>query len=216
MTGRGALVVLLALSGCVLDPRFLGDPVIFSNRAERRSIDCTRLSQLEAFERYPGQVPAPQARTVASEDPGVLTCASRYFAIDERPARDEAILSTLSEQVGALADQAGALYGREAVWHVDAFYPSLPVAQKIAIAARTTLAERGLTVSNRVPTLAAGDVAVLATLPPAEVYPAACRRSFETRVLEGRDVFFGVMIVDAKETILHGGVCSEGTWRWLP
>jgi hypothetical protein len=206
----------LALSGCVLDPRFLADPVLFSNRAERRSIDCTRLSQLEAFERYPGQVPAPAARTVASEETGVLTCASRYFGVDERPARDEAILSTLGEQVSGLAQSATALYGREVVWHVDAFYPSLPVAQKIAIAARTTLAEKGLTVSNRVPTLAAGDVAVLATLPPAEVYPAACRRSFETKVLERGDVFFGLMIVDAKETALHGGVCSDGAWRWLP
>jgi hypothetical protein len=210
------LPILVASSGCVLDPRLLADPVLFSSRAERRNVDCTRLSQLEASERYPGQVPAPGARGLPTDEGAVLTCSARYFGVDERPARDEAILSTLSEQVGGLTESASALYGREVVWHVDAFYPSLPVAQKIAIAARTSLAERGLQVSNRVPLLAAGDVAVLASLPPAEVYPTACRRSFETKVLEGRDVFFGLMIVDAKETILHGGVCSEGAWRWLP
>jgi hypothetical protein len=211
-----ALAVALCLSGCVLDPRFLSDPAVFSSRSERRGMDCELLPVSEAFARYPGQAPEPRARSIASTDPDVLVCASRYFAVDERPARDEAILSTLGAQVSGLVETASALYGREVVWHVDAFYPSMPVARVIAGATRTSLAERGLSVSNRVPTLAAGDVAVLATLPTAERYPTACRRSFETKVLEGRDVFLGVMLIDARETALHAGVCSEGVWRWLP
>ena len=90
-----------------------------------------------------------------------------------------------------------------------------PVSQT-AVAARTLLAERGLPVSDRVPTLAAGDVAVLATLPQSDVYRIACARSYSTSVMAEGDVFLGLMIVDSKETILHGGICQRGEWRWLP
>ncbi|MBE2250720.1 MAG: hypothetical protein IAE78_14380 [Myxococcus sp.] len=209
---RLASLLLLSLSaaGCALDP------VLFKTREERRNLDCYRLAQADAAARFPGQVPPQPARQIAGENTDVLTCSTRYLRVDERPARDEAILSTLSAQVAGLAETAAALVAPGARWHVDAFYPSLPVAQKIAVAARTSLAERGLEVSDRVPTLTAGDVAVLATLPQSEVYRVACARSFSTSVMGPDDVFLGLMIVDPRETALHAGLCQRGAWRWLP
>lgn len=192
------------------------DPILFQTRAERRNMDCVRLSQDEAAERFPGQIPSKDARALAGFQPDVMACATRYLQPDDRSARDEAILSTLSLQVSELVETATASAPAGARWHVDAFYPSLPVAQKIAVAARTTLAERGFSVSDRVPTLAAGDVSVLASLPPSEVYRTACARSFQTSVLGADELFLGLMIVDARETRLHGGLCQAGVWRWLP
>jgi hypothetical protein len=204
------LVLLLLMPGCAIDPLY------FKSRAERRNLDCYRLSQVDAAARFPGQVPPPPGKQIAGDNTDVLTCSTRYVQTDERPPRDEAILSTLTAQVTGLTETASALVDPGTLWHVDAFYPSLPVAQKIAVAARTLLAERGLPVSDRVPTLAAGDVAVLATLPQSDVYRIACARSYSTSVMGDGDVFLGLMIVDAKETILHGGICQRGEWRWLP
>jgi hypothetical protein len=205
------LMMLLFVPACATI-----DPLYFKSRAARRNLECQRLSQNDAAARFPGQVPQPPGRLIAGDNVDVLTCSTTYLQPDERPARDEAILSTLTSQVTGLTETASALVDSGAVWHVDAFYPSLAVAQKVAVAARTLLAERGLPVSDRVPTLAAGDVAVLATLPPSDVYRIACARSYSTAVMGEGDVFLGLMIVDAKETILHGGVCQRGEWRWLP
>ncbi len=204
------VLLLCALSGCAIDT------LSFKTKAERRNLDCQRLSDVEAAARYPGQVPPPPAKELAGGVGDVLACSTRYLQTGERPNRDEAILSTLSTQVTELADNAAAMAPQTTRWHVDAFYPSLPVAQKIAVAARTTLAQRGFIVSDRVPTLAAGDVSFLVTLPQSEVYRIACARSFVTEVLGPDDAMLGLMIVDPKETQLHGGVCLRGEWRWLP
>lgn len=207
---RPALVGLLAC-GCVTI-----DPLVLEGRARRRNLDCVRLSQEEAFARYPGQVSAPPAREIADANVDVLTCSQRYLRPGDRPARDEAILSTLTTQVTGLAESASALVPGDVVWHVDAFYPSARVGQKISVAAKTVLAERGLAVSDRVPTLAAGDVAVLATLPPSDVYRLACSRAWALSVLRADEVLLGLMVVDPKETQLHAGVCHRGEWRWVP
>lgn len=192
------------------------DPLVFKSKVDRRNLDCTRLSEVEAQARFPGHVPPMPSKEIAGPTADVLLCSARYLETGERSARDEAILSSLTTQVTGLAESAAALAPAGARWHVDAFYPSLAVAQKIAVAARTTLAERGHAVSDRVPTLAAGDVAVLATLPQSEVYRTACARSWATEVLRDDEVFLGLMIVDPKETMLHGGLCVRGEWRWLP
>lgn len=204
-------LLLVALCGCATI-----DPLVFKTKAERRNLDCYRLPEADAAARFPGQVPPPPGKEIAGATNDVLVCSKRYLETGERQARDEAILTSLSQQVTELTESAGALAPPGARWHVDAFYPSLPVAQKIAVAARTTLAERGLEVSDRVPLLAAGDVSVLAALHPTEAYPLGCARAFATEVLSGDDVFLGLMIVDPKETILHGGLCVRGEWRWLP
>lgn len=208
---RPLLVLVLGCSSCALL-----DPTLLRTREERRNLDCFRLSEAEAAARFPGQVPRTPGREIAGGNADVLACSPRYLGVGERPNRDEAILSTLSSQVSNLAETASALAPPNALWHVEAFYPSLAVAQKIAVAARTSLAERGLPVSDRVPTLAAGDVAVLATLPQSEVYRTACARSFSSEVMGPDDVFLGLMIVDPYETVLHAGLCQRGEWRWLP
>lgn len=204
-----AAALLLVTTGCI-------DTLAFATKAERRNYDCTRLREDDAARRYPGQVPAPPAREIAGGSGDVLLCSTRYLETNERPPRDEAILWSLSTQVSELTDSARALAPPTTTWHVDAFYPSPRVAQKIAVAARTTLAERGALVSDRVPTLAAGDVSVLVALPQSELYRTACARSFATEVLGADEAFLGLMIVDPRETALHGGVCLRGEWRWLP
>jgi hypothetical protein len=200
-------------------PVFLGragdpSPGVFQSKEDARNLECVRLSQAEAHERFPGQVPEPPARgTWATTD--VLACTRRFMRIGERPARDEAILSSLRQMVGDITQTASALEEGELTWHVDAFYPEPTVAAKISVAARTGLVERGRKVSDRVPVLAAGDLAVLWKLPPHQAYPLACERYFAQGVLTERDVFLGMMIVDPRETQLHAGLCVRGEWKWL-
>jgi hypothetical protein len=148
-------------------------------------------------------------------DTDALSCTRRFMRIGERPARDEAILSSLRQSVGDITQSANALEAGELTWHVDAFYPQPAVAAKISVAARTALVERGRKVSDRVPVLAAGDIAVLWKLPPNRAYPLACARYFAEGVLTERDVFLGVMLVDERETQLHAGLCARGEWKWL-
>jgi hypothetical protein len=90
------------------------------------------------------------------------------------------------------------------------------VLAKIAGAARGALAERGHTVSARVPLLAAGDLLVLRDMKTSRAFPHACRRMQELGSLGDDDAFLALFLVDAKETTLHGGVCLRGVWRWLP
>jgi hypothetical protein len=204
------LMPLPVFMGRAYDP----SPGIFQSKEEARNLECTRLSQAEAHERFPGQVPEPPARGTSSVT-DALACTRRFMRIGERPARDEVILSSLRQSVGDITQTASALEAGELTWHVDAFYPEPAVAAKISVAARTDLAERGRKVSDRVPVLAAGDIAVLWKLPPNRAYPLACARYFAQGVLTERDVFLGLMIVDPRETRLHAGLCLRGEWKWL-
>ncbi len=209
MTRFRLLLLTLGTFGCGLDP------VIWQSRAARRNLDCLRLTEAEAAARFPGQVRPTPAKVMAGDSVEVLTCSPRALDRDDRNPRDEAILSTLSAQVTTLTETASALVTVPVLWHVDAYLPTPAVAQKIVVAARTTMAERGLKVSDRVPALAAGDVAVLAKLPPSESYRHACARAFALESLKDDEVLLGLMVVDDRETELHGGVCQRGEWRWL-
>ena len=193
------------------DPR----PGLFQSKAAGRNLDCRRLTQAQAHELHPGQVPEVPARDLAGGSAEALVCSTRIMLDGERPPRDEAILSSLRDTVGAITQLAGAVAPEDAIWHVDAFYPDLAVASKIAVAARTDLAERGRRVSDRVPVLAAGDIALLGTMSPREAYPLACLRYRDHQALADQDVFLGLMIVDPRETALHAGLCVRGEWRWL-
>ncbi len=209
------IIMLLAPLSIFAGRAFDPSPGIGQTKKETRNLDCTRMSQAEAHERYPGKVPEPAARGTLSRI-DALACKRRMLDYGERPARDEAILSTLRESVGDISEVASAVGSDEGLtWHVDAFYPDPRVAAKIAVAAKTDLAERGRRVSDKVPTLAAGDIAVLSGLSPREAYAVACTRYFAQGVLGNSDAFLGIMIVDPRETQLHAGVCMNGTWRWL-
>lgn len=206
-------VSLTAVAACSC---VLADPMLNKTRDELRNVQCERLTVEEAAARHPGDVPPQPAREIAGANVDVLTCSVRFLDLTERPARDEAILSTLSTMVSAITERATVTVTPGRTWYVDAFYPSPAVAQKISVAAKTLLAERGLPVSDRVPLLSAGDVAVLAKMPPGEQYRLACARAFATEALGPDDVFFGLILVDPRETQLHGGTCERGEWRWLP
>lgn len=205
------VALCLLLCGCALI-----DPLLFATKVERRNLDCTRLLEEEAVEKFPGQIPKQPAKEIAGAQVDVLVCSKRVMELGERPPRDEAILSTLTAQISGLTERASALVGAEVVWHVDAFYPSPHVGQKIASAAKASLVERGYAVSDRVPLLPAGDVSVLALLPPSEQYRTACARAFSSEVLGADDALLGLILIDPKETQLHGGVCRRGEWSWLP
>ena len=189
-------------------------PGFFHSKEEARSVECVRVSQAEAHAREPARIPDVHPRDVRSSTDALL-CRRLYLAPGERDPRDEAILSSLRREVGEIVQAAAATGGPETLWHADAFYPEAIVAQKIAVATRTELAERGLRVSDRVPVLAAGDLSVLGKLAPQDAYPLACARAFAEGALAAPEAFLGVMIVDAREAQLHAGVCAEGQWRWL-
>ncbi len=200
----------LMLSACAYDPA----PGITQTKAYSRNLECNRLSQAEANQRYPGRVPDLQPRgTYSNID--ALVCATKISQPGDRPARDDVVLTSLRESVQEITRLANALVPEKTVWHVDTFYPAQQVAQKITVAARTDLAERGHKVSDRVPVLAPGDIAVLARLEPKKAYPLACARYFKEKVLTEPDAFLGMMIMDARETDLHAGICVRGEWKWL-
>lgn len=190
-------------------------PGVWAGRQEARNLECTRMSQAQAHQLYPDDVPEPAPRTMTLTRVDALVCKPRMLPFGQRPSRDEAILSTLGRQVGALTEIALALGGPDTTWYVDAFYPEPRVSSKISVAARTDLAERGRRVSDRVPLLAAGDLAVLRDLAPKDAYPLACQRYFAEHVLGENEAFLGLMLLDPRETQLHAGVCMGGHWRWL-
>jgi hypothetical protein len=179
-----------------------------------RSLDCERLTQARAHELYPAEVPDSAPRG-AYADIDALVCRPRFLDPGERPARDEAILSTLSDSVAQIAQLAAAAGEGVATWHVDAAYPESAVAAKIAVATRSDLVQRGHRVSDRVPVLAAGDIAVLARLPPRQSYSLACARYQAERGLADSDALLNLMILDERETQIHAGLCRRGRWKWL-
>ena len=206
------LTAVLLLAGAY-DPL----PGVFRTKEDAANMDCRRVTQAEAHALHPGEIPEPASRTLAGSTTDVLTCRRRFVRLGERPARDEVILTSLRETAADIVRAAVAQADAKApvTWHVDAFYPSIEVAAKIAVAARTELAERGHKVSDRVPLLAAGDIATLSRLPPRDAYPAACSRYFAEGVLTDGDAFLALVIVDPRETQLHGGVCVHGEWKWF-
>ncbi len=213
---EGWLILLLLslpiFAGRARDP----SPGIFQSKEEARNLECIRMSQVEAHERFPGQVPAPPARTLSSPKvTDALACQRRFMRLGERPDRDEVVLTTLRQSSADIAQTAASLAPRDVVWHVDAFYPDAAVAAKISVAARTDLAERGHRVSDRVPLLAAGDLLVIGRMDPKEAYPTACARYHAEGALAPGDALLGITIVDPRETLLHAGLCVDGGWRWF-
>lgn len=211
MSARWLVTALLGpLLGCVTDPA----PGLFRTKDESRSLECLRLSQAEAHARYPGEIPdLPGRSTGGAVD--ALVCSPRFLRPNERAPRDEAILSSLSGAVGEIIAAASAVAPGDLTWHVDAYYPDPRVAAKISVAARNDLVERGHRVSDRVPVLAAGDIAVLARMPPSEAYRTACARYFVEQVMAEHEALLSIMIVDRRESQLHAGVCRRGEWKWV-
>ncbi len=210
------LLVVLLMPSLVIAER-VTDPshAIFVGKQDARNMECERMNHARAQELYPHRVRPLPARII-DQRIEALACRQRYVRWGERSARDEVILSSLRSAMAQIAETADAVVDDAALtWHVDAFYPDAQVAQKISVAARTELAEKGRRVSDRVPMLAAGDLAVLRGMPPQDAYRLACRRYFDQASLGPKDAFLGIVLVDPRETQLHAGVCVAGQWRWL-
>jgi hypothetical protein len=171
---------------------------------------------LTGSEQYPGQIIAPRPRG-EFVDRTALVCTERILRPGLRNARDEAVLRDLDAQARELA--VAATSTREDLadhtWVVETFYPGAQVAWKIAFAAKNALMAQGASVSDRVPMLAAGDIAVLTRMSPAEAYPAACKRYHELGSLGEGDALLAVVSRHPRETTLHAGLCVAGGWTWL-
>jgi hypothetical protein len=216
---KGLLVSGL-LSSCAASPfvllrSWVTDPVLLS-RSERRELECQRMSEADATARFPGRVSVTPPREIAGATVDILVCSPRVVPIDDRPARQERLLVALSEQVSQVTERAVELMPEpDTRWLVEAHDPSAAVAVKLAVAAKTNLAERRRRVSDAPPTLAAGDVAVLMRMPAARAHAVACLRYHQEGALGPSDVLLALAVLDERETAIHAGLCHRGDWRWL-
>jgi hypothetical protein len=192
-------------------------PGLFHGRTHARDLECERLAAEAASRRYPGRIVVSYERGREEEGRTVVVCRQRMLRTGLRAPRDEVILSTLETRVHELAVATASLRPdlREQTWLVEAFYPSPAVGEKLSFATKNALMGEGLTVSDRSPTLGAGDIDVLLRMPPLEAYPTACTRWSTTGALQPGDALLAVLILDPRETRLHAGVCTAGTWMWL-
>lgn len=204
-----ALTSLLFISDQVTDPV----QAAWFGATEARQLDCERMTQAQAHEQYPGDVPETAARTQTFMTIDALVCHRRVLRYGARAARDELLLTRLHSDVNAMVSQA-IVHGKGKRWLVDAFYPDGVMVKKIADAARTTLAETGETVMGQAPLLAGGDLQVLHGMPLWEALPLACKRLTAEHALGPDDVMMFIAVVDPNETQLHVGVCSGGLFGW--
>ncbi|MEZ4316658.1 MAG: hypothetical protein R3F61_04120 [Myxococcota bacterium] len=198
---------------------FLNDPspgVLRSKRAAR-NLDCERYSAQTGSERYPGAIRPARARGDYVERDAVM-CAERLMRPGLREARDEAILTELEPLSRDIVTKAVSLRTdlADRTWLVETYYPSGEVSSKISFATKNALMGQGLAVSDRVPVLGVGDVGVITRMDPDEAYPTACLRYAATGTLREGDALLAVVSRDARETILHGGLCVDGRWTWIP
>lgn len=211
-------MLLVVLGLLFLPPLVHKDPApgLTMSRARSRTLECERMTAEVASRSYPGQVRATRPRGEYVER-SALVCAERLVRPGLRTDQDAAILYALDPLVNDLTASAADLHPELAdhTWLVEAFYPSGQVSAKLSFAAKNALVERGLQVSDRTPTLSAGDVDVLTRMAPQEAYPSACRRYTDNGSLRAGDALLAVVSRDPRETILHAGLCTDGQWSWL-
>lgn len=205
------LAVLFSFSDHFADPIH----VAWKGMDEARELECERLPQKEAHRRYPAEVPPTAMRSQTLMQIDALVCHRRIVRLGEREARDEAILTHLSEEVDQISAQAIAAAAKDTDFYVDAYYPDIAVAMKIANATRHALADSSRRVSSQAPLPAAGDVDVLLGLPLQQALPVACARLQAEGTLKPNEAFLAVAVLRPQETQLHAGLCQQGLWRWL-
>jgi hypothetical protein len=132
-----------------------------------------------------------------------------------RAALPDALLLELGPRVDQLTAQALPAAAHPARVFVEAFTPDVALSQKVATAARTALAARGLPVQRLAPLPAAADVEVMRGLAVADAIPWSCKRLFAEGQLAADDVFVALAVVDPLETALHVGACAGGRFAWL-
>lgn len=189
-------------------------PSIWRGRDEARSLECERLLGDFAEAERLGEVKPERARGSLSER-DVLACRQRLLAPGLREPSDEAILRDLEGRVGRVAAQVSSTEAAPRTWLVESFTVNPVVGTKVAFAMKSALMAERLAVSDRLPLLSAGDVSILASLPPTSKYGVACARWYATGQLRDDDALLGLVTLDRRETNLHPGICIEGRWSWL-
>lgn len=203
------------------------DPLDSSSGTDRRPLDCEPITMAGARQRAPGQLGKASARGDYFERRAVI-CRERLMSTgvrrssDEagkgmRQARDDAVLMQLRATSSGVARLVSELppEQQKRIWLVEAYYPDVTVGQKIGFAVKNALLDRGLRVTDRAPTLAAGDIEVIGQLDRRAAYPLACARYQASGSLGKADALLAVVSRNSRETALHTGVCVDGRWRWL-
>lgn len=194
------------------------DPMggLLPSEIDVRDLECEQVTTEAARARAPGEVAAPPARGDTLERRAVI-CRERLMPHGARHPRDDAILTGLRAQATELAGLLAALEAplRDRTWLVEVFHPDVRVGVKVAFALKNALLDRGLRVTDRAPTLAAGDIEVIGRTEPARAWPLACTRYAASGSLGPGDALMAVALRDPRETALHLGVCADGRWRWL-
>lgn len=196
-----------------------GDPAagVLNERSDARALVCERITVDEAERRRPGAVREASPRGDWFER-SVMICTGRVLDPELRAPQDEALLQSMDERAKGLAQSAESLRPDlgERTWLVEANTANPEVAAKLTFATKNALMAQGVAVSDRSPTLSFRDIDVLSRMPPEEAYPAACVRYVANGSLHEGDALLMVMSLDARATSLHGGLCSDGAWTWLP
>jgi hypothetical protein len=176
---------------------------------------CERHDLARGHERFPVFVPPTDPRSEVTQDVDVLACRRPLVRAGARGALPDALLLDLEGQVASLTSLAVPAAGHPTRLFVEAFTPDLALTQKIASAARSNLAARGLPVRRLAPMPAAADLEVLRTLPAADAIALSCRRLWAEGQLAPGDLFVVLALVDPLETTLHVGACTAERFSWL-
>lgn len=210
---RALPLVCLASAACL---PMLQDPApgFFTSHEDARKLVCARTT-FEAVRRAdPGRLDEPRPRGDFA-DRDLVRCETKLLDDARRDPQDRAILAGLDADAAQLAQRVRSTAPPGRTWLVEAHYPNPAVASKIAFAAKAALVERGLTVTDRAPVLAVGDLDVLSRTPPLEAHPLACRRYYAPGRLEDPDAVLALVVLDRRETLLHAATCVNGRWSWL-
>lgn len=173
-------------------------------------LDCTPLTSEGAERLAPGQVPEPERGDSLTRR--AVICRERLMPRGARRPQDAAILMDLRRHARIAAASATQ---RDRTWLVEVYHPRPAVAEKIDFAVKAALLDRDLTVTDRSPTLAAGDIEVIGRLSHDRAWPLACLRYQATGSVKPTDALLAVVLRDPRETILHVGTCIDGRWQWL-
>lgn len=196
----------------------IGDPApgMLRTKAAAEGYECVRYDAMAAAQARPGAIAEPRPRGDWFERTALI-CTERILRPGIRPPQDDAVLTELAARTAELAGAAQAARPdlKDATWLVETHYGSAQVSTKIGFATKNALMELGLRVSDRLPTLSAGDIDVLTRMPPLRAHPAACTRYVDNGTLREGDALLLVMALDADSTSLHAGICETGGWTWL-